>query len=237
MRRTGKSFGSVLRLLFKVSVAVFLTTILATLSLRWIPPPTSAMMLQSRFNAWRTGDKHYRMHYRWVAWKGISPQMRIAVVAAEDQKFPQHAGFDFASISEALHEHENGRRLRGASTISQQVVKNLFLWPGRSFVRKGLEAYFTVLIESLWSKRRILEVYLNVAEFGKGVYGVGAASEVFFGKSPARLSREEAVLLAAVLPNPLRLSAERPSEYVHERCTWILEQIELLGGPAYLRSL
>jgi monofunctional biosynthetic peptidoglycan transglycosylase len=146
-------------------------------------------------------------------------------------------GFDFESITDAWKDHEDGARLRGASTISQQVAKNLFLWPGRSFIRKGLEAYFTVLIELLWSKQRILEVYLNIAEFGKGIFGAAEASRAFFGKSPVHLSRGEAAGLAAVLPSPLRMHAERPSMYVLDRRAWILEQMELLGGSTYLRDL
>jgi monofunctional biosynthetic peptidoglycan transglycosylase len=237
MKVTRKSWRRAVSIVLRTIIAVFLATVLVTLSLRWIPPPTTAMMLESRLAARQAGDKHYRLRYRWVAWRGISPQMRIAVVAAEDQKFPWHGGFDFQSISDAIEEREEGGRLRGASTISQQVAKNLFLWSGRSFLRKGLEAYFTVLIETLWPKRRILEVYLNVAEFGRGVFGVAAASEKFFGHSPARLDREEAALLAAVLPNPVRFHVERPSAYVLERCAWIQEQMELLGGPAYLRGM
>jgi monofunctional glycosyltransferase len=134
-----------------------------------------------------------------------------------------------------MQDAERGRRLRGASTISQQVAKNVFLWPGRSFVRKGLEAYFTVLVEALWPKRRILEVYLNVAEFGDGLFGVEAASQRYFGKSAARLSPDEAALLAAVLPNPHRMRAGRPTPYVQERRDWILRQMDQLGGTAYIK--
>jgi monofunctional biosynthetic peptidoglycan transglycosylase len=163
--------------------------------------------------------------------------LRLAVVAAEDQNFPHHWGFDLESIMDALQKKGKKRRLRGASTITQQVARNLFLWPGRSYVRKGLEAYFTVLLELLWPKRRILEVYLNVVEFGDGTHGVSTASRTFFGKRPAELSHQEAALLAAVLPNPIRLDARRPSAYVQERVRWIEEQVAHLGGPAYLRGL
>jgi monofunctional biosynthetic peptidoglycan transglycosylase len=177
--------------------------------------------------------------HRWVAWPAISPHLAVAVVAAEDQKFPHHHGFDFASISSALSGQER-RRLesqRGASTISQQVAKNLFLWPGRSLVRKGLEAGLTLWIEALWPKRRILEVYLNVAEFGPGIFGVGAASAAYFGVSPAGLGPYEAARLAAVLPDPRRLRVVDPGPYAVERTFWILGQVEMLGGPAYLRDL
>jgi monofunctional biosynthetic peptidoglycan transglycosylase len=163
--------------------------------------------------------------------------MRLAVVAAEDQKFPHHWGFDFESIEDAVQHKGPRGRLRGASAITQQVARNLFLWPGRSYIRKGLEAYFTVLLEGLWPKRRILEVYLNIAEFGDGAYGVYAASQTFFSKRPAELQTQEAALLAAVLPNPARLHVRNPSAYVHERAGWIEEQMTRLGGPAYLQNL
>jgi monofunctional biosynthetic peptidoglycan transglycosylase len=172
-----------------------------------------------------------------VSLEQISPHAAIAVIASEDQQFPFHAGFDFNSIREAVRASEHGRRLRGASTISQQVAKNLFLWNGHSFIRKGFEAYFTVLIEAFWPKERILEMYLNIAQFGDGIYGVQAAAERFWGTSARRLTPEEAALLAAVLPNPLRMHAERPSTYVLERRDWILEQMRELGGAGYLRSV
>jgi monofunctional biosynthetic peptidoglycan transglycosylase len=211
-------------------------SIALVLALRWLPPPTSAFMLQ-RSLAKLVSRQGAPLRYHWTGWAQISPSMRIAVVAAEDQKFPRHWGFDFESIAEAIEDHGPGRRVRGASTITQQVARNLFLWSGRSYVRKGLEAYFTVLLELLWSKRRILEVYLNLAEFGDGIYGVHAASKTFFGKHPSQLTQAEAALLAAVLPNPKQLHANTPSPYVEERAHWIEGQMEQLGGPAYLRAL
>ena len=162
--------------------------------------------------------------------------MALAAVAAEDQKFPEHFGFDFQSITDALKEREAGGRLRGASTISQQVAKNLFLWNGKSFIRKGLEAYFTVLIELLWPKRRILEIYLNMAEFGDGIYGVEAAARSFFGKPPSELTRKESALLCAVLPNPIRLKAAAPSAYVTRRMQRIEKQMGNLG-QSYLKGI
>ena len=176
------------------------------------------------------------IRYHWTGWAQISPSMRVAVVAAEDQKFPRHWGFDFESIAEAIEDQGPRRRVRGASTITQQVARNLFLWPGRSYVRKGLEVYFTVLLELFWPKRRILEVYLNVAEFGDGTHGVYAASKTFFGMHPSQLTQSEAALLAAVLPNPKHLHANTPSPYVEERARWIEEQMEQLGD-AYLHGL
>jgi monofunctional biosynthetic peptidoglycan transglycosylase len=163
--------------------------------------------------------------------------MALAVVATEDQRFPYHRGFDFKSISDALEEHRKGRRLRGASTITQQVAKNLFLWSGRSYVRKGLEAYFTILLELLWSKRRILEVYLNIVEFGNGTHGVHAAAKNFLGKKPSQLTRWDAALLAAVLPNPRILKVRNPSPFVRQRQHWIVQQMGQLGGVGYLRDL
>jgi monofunctional biosynthetic peptidoglycan transglycosylase len=224
-------------------VAVFfvlffvLATVLPVAVLRWLDPPTTACMLQQRITAWRQGDRTYHFRHGWTDWDEISPQAGVAVVASEDQKFPHHHGFDLDAIADARREHDEGRRLRGASTITQQAAKNLFLWPGRSWTRKGLEAYFTILIEALWPKKRILEVYLNVAEFGRGIFGIGAASEAFFHTSPARLEPEQAALLAAVLPNPVRLRADRPSGYVLERRDWILKQMKQLGGPEYLRCI
>jgi monofunctional biosynthetic peptidoglycan transglycosylase len=218
-------------------LAWVLVTATPVLLLRWLRPLTSAFMVEAQMTAWRAQDRHYHTDFQWVSLEQISPHAAIAVIASEDQQFPFHAGFDFSSIREAVRESERGRRLRGASTISQQVAKNLFLWPGHSFVRKGLEAYFTVLIETLWPKERILEMYLNIAQFGDGVYGVQAAAQRFWHKPALHLSSPEAALLAAVLPNPLRLHADRPSHYVLLRRDWILGQMRDLGGPAYLRAV
>ena len=164
----------------------------------------------------------------------ISPQLQIAVVASEDQKFPLHDGFDIEAIEEAWADRVAGTRSRGASTISQQVAKNLFLWSDPSWLRKGLEAWFTAWIELLWSKQRILEVYLNIAEFGAGVYGAEAASQRFFGMPAGRLNAAQAALLAAVLPNPKQYRADAPGPYLRERVGWIQTQMHQLGGPAYL---
>jgi monofunctional glycosyltransferase len=215
-------------------VVVLVALVLATLALRWIAPPTTAVMMQRRVEAWRNG-RTYHAAYRWVPWNRISPQAALAVIAAEDQNFATHHGFDFDSIQKALDAHDRGQRLRGASTISQQVAKNLFLWSGRSFVRKGLEAYFTAMIELTWPKRRILEVYLNIVELGDGIYGIEAAGLRYFRKPAVNLGPEEAALLAAVLPNPLRLKASAPSAYVEERRAWILQQMSQLGGIAFTR--
>jgi monofunctional biosynthetic peptidoglycan transglycosylase len=185
-------------------------------------------------DAFVTGESGFTFRHRWVPWDAISPQVGIAMVAGEDQKFPFHHGFDVDAIQDAIDAADEGKRLRGASTISQQVAKNLFLWNGRSFVRKGLEAYFTVLIEATWPKKRILEVYMNSVELGDGIYGVGAASDVFYKTSPDRLNTTQAARLAAVLPNPQRFRVDAPSAYVQRRTAWIAQQMAQLGGPAYI---
>jgi monofunctional glycosyltransferase len=236
-RQRGSLAGALLRWLVIALAAWLLLTVTPVLLLRWLRPLTSAFMLEAQAHAWSARDSAYRTNFQWVSLEQISPHAAIAVIASEDQQFPFHAGFDFDSIREAVRASERGKRLRGASTISQQVAKNLFLWNGRSFVRKALEAYFTVLIEALWPKERILEMYLNIAQFGDGIYGVQAAAHRFWHKPAVRLSSSEAALLAAVLPNPLRLHAERPSRYVLQRRDWILGQMRGLGGAAYLRAL
>ena len=235
-QRAGLS-AALLRYLGVALLAWVLLTATPVLLLRWLRPLTSAFMVEARVAAWRAGARDYHTDFRWVSLEQISPHAAIAVIASEDQQFPFHAGFDLNSIREAVRASEHGKRLRGASTISQQVAKNLFLWPGHSFVRKGLEAYFTILIETLWPKERILEMYLNIAQFGDGIYGVQAAAERFWHKPALRLSSAEAASLAAVLPNPVRLHAERPSPYVLARREWILTQMRELGGAAYLRAV
>ena len=222
-----------LTVLKRLVVIGLIATILPVAILRWVPPPTTAFMLQKSVQARLNGLTDYKTRYRWTGWRNISPYAAQAVVAAEDQKFPVHWGFDPESIADALEERLKGERIRGASTITQQVAKNLFLWPGKSFVRKGIEAYFTVLIETIWPKRRILEVYLNIAEFGRGVFGIAAASETFYKKSPDRLTRSQAALLAAALPNPRQLRIDRPSPYMRARAGWILKQMNQLNLPSF----
>jgi monofunctional biosynthetic peptidoglycan transglycosylase len=215
-------------------VAVTVATVVA---LRWVNPPTTAFMLRDRIGAVLGGEEGYEFKHEWRDWDRISPNAALAVVAAEDQKFPWHRGFDLEQIDKALADRERGRRVRGASTISQQVAKNLFLWPGQSWFRKGLEAGITVLIELAWPKQRILEVYLNVAEFGRGTWGVQAASRRYFGRDADRLTKSQAALLAAVLPAPKRYSVASPGPYVRKRQRWIERQMAALGGPSYLSQL
>ncbi|EHM49678.1 MAG: monofunctional biosynthetic peptidoglycan transglycosylase [Yokenella regensburgei] len=202
-----------------------------------LPVPFSAVMIERQLGAWMRGDFGYVAHSDWVGMDEISPWMGLAVIAAEDQKFPDHWGFDVAAIEKALaHNERNTSRVRGASTISQQTAKNVFLWDGRSWLRKGLEAGLTVGIETVWSKKRILTVYLNVAEFGEGVFGVEEASQRYFHKPASRLTMSEAALLAAVLPAPLRYKASAPSGYVRSRQAWILRQMRQLGGEGFMQD-
>ncbi|ANG94369.1 monofunctional biosynthetic peptidoglycan transglycosylase [Enterobacteriaceae bacterium 155047] len=200
-----------------------------------LPVPFSAVMVERQLGAWLTGNFSYVAHSDWTSMDAISPWMGLAVIAAEDQKFPEHWGFDVAAIEKALaHNERNETRVRGASTLSQQTAKNLFLWDGRSWLRKGLEAGLTVGIETVWSKKRILTVYLNIAEFGEGVFGVEAAAQRYFNKPASRLTMSEAALLAAVLPNPIRFKANAPSGYVRSRQAWILRQMRQLGGEGFM---
>ena len=195
---------------------------LLVVALRWLPLPTSAVMLQSPTQP---------VQYRWVPSSQIAEVAGRAVIAAEDQRFREHGGLDFEAIEKALEYNQKSRRTRGASTISQQVAKNVFLWNGRSWLRKGLEVYATLLIELAWGKDRILEVYLNVAEFGPGIYGVEAAAQKYFDRPAARLSAEQAARLAAVLPSPRRWSAANPGPYVLKRQAWILRQMGFRDAP------
>ncbi len=205
--------------------------------LRFVDPPTSAFMLARQGEAWRQGDWGFRVAYDWRDLEDISRYLPMAVIAAEDQNFASHSGFDLKAIEKALDHNARGKRVRGGSTISQQVAKNLFLWQGRSWLRKGLEAWYTLLIELMWPKHRILEVYVNVAEFGDGIYGAQAAARSYWRKDAARLSAAESARLAAVLPSPRRYSASRPGPYVQRRAGWIQRQMRQLGGSEYLEQL
>ena len=228
--RRSSPVGLAMRCVAMALVAWLLLSVGAVLVLRFVPPPFTAMMLEQ--------PRPIReIQYEWRDRRELAATVVRAVIASEDQRFLAHHGFDFDQLQIALDEHRAGDELRGASTITQQVAKNLFLWSGRSFVRKGLEAYFTVLLEACWPKQRILEVYLNVAELGDGVFGVEAAARRFFGVSASALSAEQAALLAAVLPNPRKLLADRPSSYVRSRQSWILGQMRLLETRGHYRGL
>ena len=202
----------------------------AVLSLRWVDPPVTAVMLLQPGPA-------REIDYTWVDRDAIAWDAARAVIASEDQRFADHHGIDFVSLDRALEAYSDGDGLRGASTITQQVAKNVFLWQGRSFARKALEAYFAVLLELCLTKERILEIYLNVAEFGPQVFGVEAAADTYFGTSASALDLEQAALLAAVLPNPHRLLAARPSDYVRERQAQIVQEVELLESRGHYRGI
>ena len=227
----------IVRTLLGFIVVCLLLSAGSVLLLRWVNPRYSAFMAETQIAAWVRRDSTYVFRHSWVDLDRISPNLPLAVVASEDQKFPEHWGFDVAAIEKAYSLNQHSHRVRGASTISQQVAKNLFLWSGRSYFRKGLEAYFTLLIEACWPKRRILEIYLNIAEFGYGTYGAEAAAQHFFHETAARLTRSDAAVLAAVLPNPQRFSAAAPSRYVQQRREWILGQMQALGGPDMLNEI
>ncbi|MGQ0502667.1 MAG: monofunctional biosynthetic peptidoglycan transglycosylase [Panacagrimonas sp.] len=208
------------------------TTVIPVALLGFLPAWTSSFMIRYQFERLGSERPLAPLEHDWVGWDRIAPAAKIAVIAAEDQRFAEHFGFDLAAIEKAREHNERSKRIRGASTLTQQVAKNLFLWPGRSWVRKGLEVGYTLLIETFWSKRRVLEMYLNVAEFGEGVFGVEAAAQKFFHKPASRLTDQEAALLAAVLPSPRRMKVAAPSAYVETRASWIRGQMAQLGPEA-----
>ncbi len=209
-------------------------SIIIILSLKWINPPTTAVMITQHII---NKDKKHPVKFQWADWEDIAPYMPLAVIAAEDQKFFYHYGFDVQAILKAIEDNNNKSQLKGASTITQQVAKNLFLWKKKSYIRKAFEAYLTTLLELLWSKKRILEVYLNIAEFGNNIYGVSAASNILLGKSANKLTKNNAALLAAALPNPKQFNVKRPSAYMNKRRIWIKKQMRRLGGITILKKL
>jgi monofunctional biosynthetic peptidoglycan transglycosylase len=233
LRWSLRGFGA-LALLAALGVAA---TALPLLLLRRGAVDSSAFIERSLREDPATGEPCAVVEQVWVPRTSISPHLRLAVVLAEDQKFMLHDGFDTAAIQKALREAERGGRRRGASTLSQQLAKNLFLWPDPTAVRKGLEAWITLWIELLWTKQRILEVYLNVAQFGPCVFGAEAAAQRYFDKPAAELEPEEAALLATVLPNPLRLRAWNPGPFARQRRDEIVELMEELGRARHLRGL
>jgi monofunctional biosynthetic peptidoglycan transglycosylase len=216
------------------SILALITALLITvIALRWINPPTTSFMLQQNWE--ELSVERYSLRDHWVDYEALPKHSAWAVVASEDQLFWQHWGFDFESIQEAWEERQEGERSRGASSITQQVAKNIFLWPAESFFRKGVEAGITVLIELFWPKERIIEMYLNIAEFGPGVFGIGLASEQFFDRNASELEPDMTARLAAVLPNPKRMRVNPPSPYTKERSRWILRQMTRLSGISYIK--
>lgn len=237
-RKTKKSADDrvrrILRGVFRWTAIAFTAFIvlsfLAVLPLRWIDPPTTSFML-------RDSSGRDPLLHEWVDWDRLGTAMPLAVVASEDQRFADHFGFDVGQIRKSIDKAQRGGRLRGASTITQQLVKNLYLSSSRSMLRKGLEAWLTIVTELCLPKRRILELYVNIAELGPGIYGVGAAGRYYFGKTPEGLSDADAALLAATLPNPVRLRADAPTAYVRERQAWILGQMRRLRREDWLRRI
>ncbi len=218
------------RLLLGLAGLFFAVTFGFTVLYAILPVPLTPLMIIRYLEQANDPKREARLEKDWVSFKNLSPNLQLAVVCAEDQNYFEHVGFDFESIEKAYEHNKTHRRKRGASTISQQTAKNVFLWPGRSWLRKGLEVYFTFLIETVWSKKRIMAVYLNVIEFGDGVYGAEAAAQRYFKKSAAKLTRQEAALLAAVLPNPIKYKVNKPSRYILRRQQWILSQMRMWGN-------
>ena len=219
--------------LIKIPLAFIAFTVLWVLILKWVPVWVTPLMV-SRSIEYRN-DEEFRTHKKWESYENISPKLAKAVIASEDNLFAEHNGFDWREMKKAIDDHrEKGKKLRGASTISQQTAKNVFLFPSKSFVRKAFEAYFTVLIEWIWGKERILEVYLNVAEMGKGIYGAEAAAQELFNKKASDLTRRESSLLAACLPNPIQRHAENPSAYISKRAGQIRTLIPKIAYPEWI---
>lgn len=204
-------------------------TVLWVLVYKFVPVPYTPLMIIQSIE----GDENFKLSHQWVSMEEISPHLQLAVICAEDQRFVYHNGFDREAIEKAIESNRTGKRLRGGSSISQQTAKNVFLWPSRSWLRKGFETYFTFLIEKLWSKERILEVYLNSIEMGKGVFGAQAAAEFWFDKSAHTLSQRNAAAIAAILPNPRNYRAQPPSPYISQRISWILQQMHYYGPLKY----
>lgn len=218
------------RLIFKLSLWFLGITLGITLLYAVLPIPVTPLMIQRCWQQAWEADRAVRLKHDWVSFGEISPHLQLAVVCAEDQDFLEHEGFDFEAIEKAYKYNKNHKRKRGASTISQQTAKNVFLWPSRSWMRKGFEVYFTFLIETIWSKERIMAAYLNSIEFGDGIYGAEAAAQHFYGKSAKALNRQESAMLASVLPNPLIYKVESPSAQVRQRQQWVLGQMRMWGG-------
>ncbi len=229
-----KILQKILIFFMKLLLLLIIISVAWVILYKFVNPPITPLMLIRYFEQ-ASGQRSIKTE--WKSYDEISNNMKMAVIAAEDQTFPFNNGFDFHAIEEAIDDRLEGSRLRGASTISQQSAKNVFLWPERSWVRKGFEAYFTVLIEKIWGKKRILEIYLNVIETGNGIYGVDEAAQVYFGRSAKNLDIVDASLIAAILPDPRVTSPAKPSEHLLNRERWIREQISNLGGTSYLKNI
>jgi monofunctional glycosyltransferase len=223
-----KVFRFLFRLVFKIIIWFFILSIGFTVLYRFLPVPITPLMVIRLWEQAFDEKKEMRLYKDWVSISKISKNVPQAVIAAEDQKFMEHNGFDIEAMKKAWENNQKGKRVKGGSTITQQTAKNVFLSPSRNLIRKGLEAYFTFLMELIWSKERIMEVYLNVIEMGEGIYGIEAAAQTYFKKPASKLSRQEAALIAAVLPNPRRWNPARPTAYISGRQAWILRQMNNL---------
>lgn len=237
MAKNRQVFRQIKIIVTKLLLSLFLLSIAWVLLYKWVSPPATLHMIKRRAEAGTVAKADPAINYRFVNLDEMSEQLPLAVIASEDQLFLQHHGFDFDAIADAFKRNQKSDKIRGGSTISQQVAKNVFLWHGRSYFRKAVEAYFTFLIEMIWGKQRILEVYLNIAEMGDGVFGVEAASQKYFKKAAADVGRQQAALLAAVLPNPIKFSAKNPSGYTLRRRARIARAMGRLGGVNYIKPV
>lgn len=235
--KIGGFFKKVYYLSLKIIALLIGLSVLWVLVYRWLDPPFTQLMLKRKITSFFADKKTKPLNYEWRDYNDISPHLGLAVIAAEDQNFPYHFGFDIEAIQKALKHNKGHRRKRGASTITQQVAKNVFLWESRNWLRKGMEVYFTFLIEVLWDKQRIIEVYLNVAEMGDLAFGAEAISKIHFNKPAKKLTVSQSALLAAILPNPRRYRILNPTGYIIKRQSWIISQMEQLGGIQYLKNI
>jgi monofunctional biosynthetic peptidoglycan transglycosylase len=227
----------IFRVLLYALLLFFITSFAYALYLRWFPPFTTPTIVMRALESKDSTKSWHGIDSRWRSYEGISDNLKLAVIASEDQAFPTHYGFDYEAIQKAMKHNFRSKRIRGGSTISQQVAKNVFLWQGRSWLRKGLEVYFTLLIETVWNKKRILQMYLNIAETGNGIFGAEAASERYFHKPAKDLSAQQAALIAAILPNPREYNAIKPSGFIKRKQARILRAMQGIGGVKYLQQL
>lgn len=229
--------NKIFRITLKLLLWFFISTIGVTILYRFVPPPLTPLMVIRLFDQAFDEDRTVRLKKDWVPLTEMSPSMPLAVITSEDQKFEEHFGFDLEAIEKAqkYNERHKGKRVKGASTISQQTAKNVFLWPNRSYIRKGFEVYFTFLIEVLWSKERIIEVYLNVIEMGDGIYGAEAASQVYFNKPVSKINNSQAALIAACLPNPIKWSPAKPTRYIQRKQAWIIRHMRMADKPDFYK--
>ncbi|MDO9001461.1 MAG: monofunctional biosynthetic peptidoglycan transglycosylase [Bacteroidota bacterium] len=219
----------IFKVVIRIIIWFFILSIISVIAFRWLPVPISPLMI-IRCVEQKNDGKNMTLKHDWVSLDEISPKLQLAVVCSEDQNYLKHFGFDWGAIEKAMKNNDSNKKIRGGSTISQQTAKNVFLWPGRSYIRKGFEAYFTLLIEVFWSKERIMEVYLNTIEMGNGIYGAEAAAQYWFKKSAIKLNKDESAAIAAILPNPLKYIANPPSPYISKRKAWIKQQMSFWGN-------